>query len=227
VVAFLMELPRHDARASAVVSLLVHAALVTGAVVATIQTRGVPASRRPVVPIVWMVPPTRAPAAPLSGLGSMPTPVPPQLIVPQTVPAVIPAPSTAPFDPSRFGIESSVPAVSGRTPLDTVPAGAVYVERWVEEPPELITHPAAHFPDVLRQAGIGGRALVEAVIDTTGHAEAGSMTVVDATNPLFEAPARAVVAGSEYRPGRVSGHPVRVRIRVAVVFRLEGSDARR
>jgi len=226
VVAFLMELPRHDARAGAVVSLLVHAALITGAVVATIQTHVLPASLRPAVRLVWMVPPPRAPVAPLPGLGSVPAPVPPPLITPQTVPTAIPAPAAAPFDPSRFGIESTDPAASVRTTPDTVPAGEVYADRWVEQPPELINHPAAHFPDVLRQAGIGGRAVVEAVIDTTGHAEPGSMTVLDATNALFEAPARAVVAGSVYRPGRIGGHPVRVRIRVAVVFRLEGGDAR-
>ena len=40
-----------------------------------------------------------------------------------------------------------------------------------------------------------------------------------------ECAALAVVAGSVYRPGRVSGRAVRVRVRVAVVFRLEGRDA--
>lgn len=226
-VTFLMELPRHDGRGSAAASLLVHAALISGAVIATIESHtAAPAAHR-ATPLVWLVPQPRATAPPPPGRGvftSAPAPAP--LVIPGMVPAVIPPPSTAPFDPTRFGVDPPIPAAVAPAPADGDARGAVYVDRWVEEPPALVSHPPARFPDVLRQAGIAGRAVVEAVIDTTGRAERGSMRVVDATNQLFAAPAQAVVAGSVYRPGRVSGHPVRVRIRIAVVFRLEGRDAR-
>ena len=226
-VAFLMELPRREGRGAAAASVLVHAALISGAVIATIQTRAAPANPHPSVPLLWMVPPTRAPAPPPAGLGPLVTPPAPQpFAVPATVPTVIPPPPTTPFDPSRFGLEPVGPAAVAPAPVETGAPGAIYADRWVEEPPVLVSHPPARFPDVLRQAGIGGRAVVEAVIDTTGRAEPGSLAVLEATNQLFEAPARAVVAGSVYRPGRVSGRPVRVRVRVAVVFRLEGGDAR-
>lgn len=199
-----------------VASALVHAALISGAVLLTLQTRVVAPPRQPVVPLTWYVPlaaglPGMAP--PLAGT--------PLLALPGVVPAVIPPPSTAPFDPARFAGHAPGP-VTLALPRTSPPAGDVYAERWVEDPPELIAHPAARYPEVLRRAGVAGRVVVEAVIDTAGRVEPGTVRVVTSSNPLFDAPAREVVAGSRYRPGRVDGRPVRVRVTVPVAFQVSG-----
>jgi len=59
---------------------------------------------------------------------------------------------------------------------------------------------------------------VEAIIDTTGHAERGSIRILSSTNQLFEQPSKDVVAASVYRPGKISGRPVRVRVQVPLNF---------
>jgi len=84
----------------------------------------------------------------------------------------------------------------------------------------MLAHPAINYPEVLRQAGIEGRVLVEAVLDTLGRAEPSSLRVTASPHQLFDREALAVVAGSRFRPGRADGHAVRVRIQVPVTFSI-------
>ncbi len=93
-------------------------------------------------------------------------------------------------------------------------------EREADEPPQLLTHPAPRYPAVLRQAGIEGRVVIEAVLDTEGRAEPGSLRVVSSAHPLFAAEAERVVLASQYRPARVAGRAVRVRVAVPVSFTM-------
>jgi protein TonB len=92
--------------------------------------------------------------------------------------------------------------------------------RTVEEPPVLLSHPEPGYPDLLRSAGIEGRVVVEAVLDTLGRVERGSLRIVSSTHALFVPEASALVLGSRYRPGRFGGTAVRVRIQVPVNFAL-------
>ena len=91
---------------------------------------------------------------------------------------------------------------------------------FVEEPPVLLDHPVPGYPELMRRAGIEGRVVVEAVIDTLGRAERGSLRIVSSTHGLFVPEASALVLGSRYRPARFGGKPVRVRVRVPVDFTL-------
>jgi periplasmic protein TonB len=99
-------------------------------------------------------------------------------------------------------------------------ASTVYAERWVDERPELLSHPAVPYPEILLQAGIGGRVMVEAVIDTTGRAERGSIRVLSTAHPLFGPPAMQAVAASVYQPGRMYGRAVRVRVQIPIDFQV-------
>ncbi len=198
----------------------VHAALISAAVLATLQTRTPVRGGHTQVPIIYEVPEgPSVPAALPATIPGLAPPAAPVLAVPTLVPTMIPPPSAAPFDPSRFtgAATGPGPAVPPRT---APPAGGVYAEPTVEDPPELVSHPAARYPELLRQAGIEGRVVVEAVIDTAGRVEPGSLRVVWSTNPLFDPPAREVVGGSHYRPGRMDGRPVRVRVTVPVAFEV-------
>ena len=136
------------------------------------------------------------------------------------VPTEIPPPGTTEFLPGPTGDPLPGPVLTalpgglpgaGHTPVDA---------RFVDEPPALLVHPELRYPEVLRQAGIEGRVLVEAVLDTLGRAEAGSLRVTESPNALFDREALTVVAASRYRPGRVDGRAVRVRIQVPVAFAI-------
>jgi periplasmic protein TonB len=211
-----------------VASFTVHAALITAAVLATVQAKVAGVAEHVVVPLVYVERPQASPPRPAPSLIGGTPPVPgeaPRLVIPTLVPGAIPPPSSAPFDPGAF---TAAPAPMRPAPSagPGAPEGGVIGERWVEQRPELIGHPAVVYPELLRRAGIEGRVVVEAVIDTTGRVEPRTIHVMTATNPLFAPAARAMVAGSRYRPGAVGGRPVRVRVLVPVDFRVEAGAAR-
>lgn len=206
-----------------VTSFALHTALIAAAVFATQRavTLAPPLIIERVVP-PWQAAPPKPdlPVAsgattttPLPGvpLPSMPLTIPPDIPAPgpgETLPGPIGDPAPGPF--SLNATPGGVP-LGGRAPLDA---------RVVEEQPVMLTHPAINYPEVLRQAGIEGRVLVEAVLDTLGRAEPGSLRVTASPNPMFDREALAVVLGSRYRPGRAEGRAVRVRIQVPVSFTI-------
>lgn len=106
-----------------------------------------------------------------------------------------------------------VPGVGGGS--DPVPASLV------QELPELLTAPVPPYPPLLRDAGVTGLVLVQAVVDTMGRPEAGSLQVVQSSNASFDAAALATIRGALFRPGRIWGRAVRVLVRVPVEFRLQ------
>jgi TonB family protein len=90
-----------------------------------------------------------------------------------------------------------------------------------EERPEQVGRPARlGYPESLRRQGIQGRVLVEAVVDTVGCVEPESMRILEATHPGFRMPALAAVVSSRFRPGKIGGRPVRVRIQQPVNFSI-------
>jgi TonB family protein len=223
----LSQAPERGPLGGGLASFVLHAGLITGAMLATLQTRTPKLPVHVVVPLVYV---DRTPAspspAPHAAIGGSPPAVgvEPHLVIPAMAPRVTPPPSTAPFDPAGFGLLPPA-AVEVPAPRPDPGGNGVYGERWVEQRPELVSHPAVAFPEVLRRAGIGGRVVLEAVVDTSGRVDPHSIVVRTATHPLFAEPARAMVAGSRYRPGRVGGRAVRVRVLVPVVFRVEAGPA--
>ena len=93
-------------------------------------------------------------------------------------------------------------------------------ESLVEDRPVLLAAPVPPYPALLREARVEGLVTIEAVVDTTGRPEPGSLRVVESTNTGFNAAAVATIRGALFRPGRVWGRAVRVLVRVPVAFRL-------
>jgi protein TonB len=204
-------------------SFVLHSALILGAVAATTRTSARPVDPHPQVSVFYLVPPDRTVPPPPPALGTAftgPTVGPPTLTISSIVPTEIPPPSTAPFDPLSFSHVTGPGPSSAASDTTTVGARAVYAARWVDDAPVLLSHPAVAYPEILRQAGISGRAVVEAVIDSMGHVERGSIRVLSTTQPLFGQPAADVVAASVYRPGKINGRAVRVRVQVPVDFQV-------
>jgi protein TonB len=90
----------------------------------------------------------------------------------------------------------------------------------VDQLPVMLAGPGPAYPEALRWAGVEGRVILEAVVDTAGHVEPGSLVAVAATHPGFVAPARRAVAAALFRPARVRGRAVRVRVRIPMDFML-------
>lgn len=203
------------------VSMVVHSALITGAVYATLHAAEPRGVARIIVPVAYQEPkPPERPPEPRSP--ALTAPIGPfTLPVPTAVPTEIPPPSSLPFDPAQFtgtGIGIARPWGRDTAAGPVVAPGSVYSTDVVEERPERIGGPAPRYPEILRQAGIQGQVTVECVLDTTGRAEPGSVRVVSSTNPFFDAPALEAVAASRFRPGRLGGRAVRVRVLVPLNF---------
>jgi TonB family protein len=91
--------------------------------------------------------------------------------------------------------------------------------------PEVLSGPLPRYPELLRQAGIQGRVMLEATVDTTGRVQPGSVTVVSATNPAFVEPAREALLATLFRPAQVGGRVSRMRVRIPFEFTLKNGTA--
>ncbi len=145
------------------------------------------------------------------------------LAIPTNIPVNIPPPSTQEFNAADFsgvGVEGGIARGQVEERQQVIRQDQPYLEAVVEERPERISSPPVRYPDILRQAGIEGRVLLELVIDTTGHAERGSIRVLSSTHQLFEGPAREVAQASLFSPGRIQGRAVRVRVQLPINFSI-------
>jgi len=199
--------------ASSVVSLTTHVMVVVAALWATsgVQARAPQPPRIIEIgpgPIREPDAPAPAPGGPLVDEGVTV----PDDIAPPTFEGGVEDLPRVTFDPRH----DSGPLFAGRTPGDGTP----WECSLVDELPLMLAGPAAVYPDLLRQAGVHGRVLLEAVIDTLGHVEPGSVVVVESAHPAFVAPAQRSLLASLFRSARVQGRAVRVRVRLAFDFVL-------
>ena len=148
------------------------------------------------------------------------------LSIPTNIPVDIPPPQqNQHFDAADFsgvGVAGGVAGgvVGGTGPVVT---DQPYMEAVVEERPEVISGSCIppRYPEILKQAGIEGHIMVEFIIDTLGRAERGSLRVVqNGGQQLFEAPAKEAVQSCRFRPGRISGRAVRVRVQQPINFQI-------
>ena len=204
-----------------IVSALIHIFLLSAAIA---LTRGVlEASGSPLIPVD-----IRWPAQPGKPAPGNPAPCtcPATPVAPISIPTSIPEPGLIALDlppgGDPGGWNPGLDSMPGLLPIGNALTGASLPldERQVDEHPELVSHPELRYPEVLRLAGIEGRVLVELVLDSLGRAELGSARVITSPHPLFDQEALSVAGGSVYRPARLAGRAVRVRVRVPVSFAL-------
>ncbi len=196
--------------------------LAVGAAAVSMTLRPHPAAGAESVPVVIPWPQE----AEHHGSWSPPSPRPPEAI-PGVVSRIVDVPVGMPiglppidrgaaFDPKSY----VGPAVADGSPPDMDPRGEGSSDLNVEEPPVLLAAPPPPYPELLRRAGIEGRVVVAAVIDTLGRAQPSSVSVVASPNPGFDSAARDYVVRALFRPARVHGRAVRVLVRVPIDFRL-------
>ena len=141
------------------------------------------------------------------------------VVVPTEIPTSIPSIDLQQrFDPKDY---SGVGVEGGRADGVVSAEGAVYAEAVVDERPELLSAPPPPYPRLLKQAGIQGRVVLGAVVDTTGHAEPNSVKIISSPNPGFDVAARAWVLSAVFRPARVHGQAVRVHVTLPIDYSLK------
>jgi TonB family protein len=94
----------------------------------------------------------------------------------------------------------------------------------LDAPPAIVQTPELNYPIDLLQHGRQGRVIVEFVLDTTGHAEKGTIRVVSSPLHGFNLSAKAYVRDAVFEPALFHGRKVRTRLRVPVEFRLHGGS---
>lgn len=77
------------------------------------------------------------------------------------------------------------------------------------------------YPEDMRRRRMGGIAEIAFVVDANGKVEPGSVEIVDASQPSFGEAAKLALMQTGFKPGRVSGSPVRVKVSLPIVYRLQ------
>ena len=202
---------------SSAVSITVHVAVGAAVLLGTSKTGRSDVPARPDVRIVF--PPVQNENHG-DGLGGPSVPGPISVVAPDLREIRIPSlphtgAMTQPFSPSlRMSVYTSGSQTTGRSALLS------------EQPADILTGPIPVYPELLRQAGVQGRVVLEAVVDTTGRVLAPSILVVSATNPGFVASARQALLTTLFRPALVGGRPVRMRVRIPYEFTIRNGMGR-
>jgi len=203
------------------VSLVIHSAVIGGAIFATLSSRQNASAAKVDTSLVYLqpqepqheTPPPPELQVPFKGFQTV--------AVPTTIPAAIPPVDLQEhFDPKDF---SGVGVEGGTATGVTPPSGdQVYSTLQVDQPPALLSGPPLDrdYPTLLRQAGIRGRVVLQAVIDTTGKAELTSIEVIESPHPGFNEAAKRWMTRALFRPARKGGQPVRVLVRQAIDYSL-------
>jgi len=201
------------------VSLIGHSVIVLGAVVATLTAGQKDAGETIDTAMVFLnqeeqkKPEEQPPIVDVPHLKGFQT-----VVAPTDIPTNIPPINLQEhFDPKDY----TGTGVEGGIGTGLVPSDQVFMESVVEERPEVLSGPSLQYPDLLRQAGVQGRVLVQAIIDTAGRAEPPSVKVIQSPNPGFDQPAKNYVLRALFRPARVHGRAVRVLVNLPIDFKIK------
>ncbi len=107
----------------------------------------------------------------------------------------------------------------------TADRGRVYTEAIVDELPERLSGPPLRYPSRLRRRGIEGAVVMEFVVGLDGRVETNSIVSVEGGRSEFVDAATQLIRKSIYRPGRIAGTRVRVRVQQRIRFHMRRDDA--
>ena len=199
-------------------SLAMHAVVIIGAVAATLSASRRDAAVKVDTTAIFLEPPQSQPMPPAPPPVSLDFPL--KGFQTLTIPVVIltsipPVDLQTPFDPKDYtgtGVEGG--RANGTVPGDN----EVYTESLVDERPELLSAPPPPYPKVLSDAGIQGRVILQAIVDTTGRVVPGSVKIVQSPSPGFDIPVEQWVLKALFRPARRLGRAVRVYVNLPVDY---------
>lgn len=221
-------------------SIVVHGLLLVGAVYASVAA---PAPEEKVEELVTFVeipeeapPEPEAPPPPPPDVPVEAVPPPPQgfqeLIPPIIPPAVLPdidnsLPPVNPEDFSGIGVAGgTATGIEGGTPQDLAAADSSYAYEVtvLSRKPELrnesqvASYMERNYPRNLEDAGIGGKVMLQFVVEADGTVEAESIKVIEASHDQFANVSKQVVERFRFRPGIYQDKEVRVLVKMPITW---------
>ena len=97
----------------------------------------------------------------------------------------------------------------------------VYRANQVDEKPKLLSAPPLKYPWALRQQGVQGRVIVQAIIDSVGRVDPGSVAVVRSPDPGFDDACVDYLLHARFQPGRRAGRAVSVLMKIPIDFTMQ------
>lgn len=131
------------------------------------------------------------------------------------------------IEPAADGAVTTDPVIPENIPYGdeifapVIGADAVTPEPYYyfDEPPALVKYVSPVYPELARQAGMEGAVLLSVLVGTDGSAVEVSVLRSDVT-PAMEKAAIAAAGFFKFRPATQNTIPVRARISIPIVFRL-------
>jgi len=205
-------------RAGTIASFVAHYGLILGVLYTSASAKT--ANDRPRVEKVAFVQPKKEPEVPKTQqppdlvVAPKPMKIDPMLIAPIEVPNALPEIdlSRPVTDPNAFTNGPSRPSTSGPTESGVAERDPSrdYFAFQVEQPAAQAPGSASPvYPDILRQAGVEGEALVTFVVDTSGRVDVSTFKVVRSTHDLFAAAVRNALPRMRFIPAMVDDRKVR------------------
>ena len=214
-------------------SVVVHAILISAAVVATLHaSQGMEKPKAEKVEFVTVKkdeppPPKDQPKPPPPVMLKAPPPKGFQVLTaPIKIPDVLPnidlsKKVTNEADFSGKGVAGGIQkGVVGGTPTpinDNQTYFEFQVEKQVSPYPN---QPAPRYPDMLRSANVEGEVLAQFVVDTSGRADMGTFKVLKSTHDLFTNAVRSALPNMRFYPAEVGGKHVKQLVQMPFQFNL-------
>jgi periplasmic protein TonB len=210
------------------ISVAVHTGVIAVAIVATARASSAPSRVEPTKPPIYVVPRTNHPQPPAEGIdhrGTTILKIPGTLLVPpihisnHLPPIDLTKPPTDEglFDGKHISLAIGVQGAGGLAS----PSDGIYTPSTVEKAAAPMSgNPAPIYPAALRAAQLEGTVVARFVVDSTGRAEAASITFPEASHPQFADAVRQALLRSRYLPAIVAGRPVRQLVEQRFAFTL-------
>jgi protein TonB len=96
-----------------------------------------------------------------------------------------------------------------------------YMEFQVEKPVEKIGGDAPEYPQSLRESGVEGRVLAQFVVGENGRYEAGSLKILDSSNPAFTAAVKDALPRMRFSAAQIGGRKVAQLVQMPFQFHLQ------
>jgi protein TonB len=211
-----------------IMSFVAHYGLVLGAIYTSAQAESVSEGpRKEDIKFIVQPEPVKkepAPAPPELAAAPDAPKTSPILIAPVDIPNALPDVDLTQrvTDPNDFAIRATTkagPATTAAAP--GAPVKGSYHDFEVEKP---VTHApnsaAPAYPDILRQAGVEGEALVSFEVDTTGRVDITTFKVVCASHDAFAASVRNALPRMRFFPAEIGDRKVRQLVQQPFTFAI-------
>lgn len=221
-----------------------HAAVVIGAVVASVATVSLPkhAPNQVTIPVFMHLPVMQGDGG---AQKKTPAAAPPQTVKRQAAPSTVVAPSVVPDQVTPVATQATTadlgpigdatgpttgdksgPGVPWGTPDGVLPDGPpatgappkIYTVTGDVKAPVVLRRVSPPYPEMPRRMGLNGFVILECIIDQTGHIR--DAHVVRSSFAAFEQPALNAVYQWHFAPGTLGGRPVDVQFDLKVTFQV-------